>query len=186
MAMSDPMTTAMSEALEECLEFACDRLRSGRRQKPVVLHSVRILFRLWDYGYGDAHLLMAALLHDVIEDSQTSIEEIESRFGPSVAALVSSVTFDPRLEYGPERYTELFERCVRQGQSAAILKCADILDNSFYFEQAPSAERTQELFRKTAVFLQMSRPLIGRERVWRDLWKQCQAGESGVKSFHPS
>jgi hypothetical protein len=69
--------------------------------------------------------LVAAALHDVVEDTDTTVEEIEQLFGDEVASLVDSMS---RRE--GEGYVEYVERCVAGGPSAIKLKQADLTDNS--------------------------------------------------------
>jgi (p)ppGpp synthase/HD superfamily hydrolase len=76
------------------LEFATERHTGQQRvadHAPFILHPLEVAHMLRDRGYPD-EVVAAAVLHDVIEDTGVSREDLEERFGPRVATLVSEVT----------------------------------------------------------------------------------------------
>ena len=76
------------------LEFAAARHTGQRRvadQAPFILHPLEVAQLLRGRDYPDA-VVAAGVLHDVIEDAGVGHAELEARFGPQVAALVSAVT----------------------------------------------------------------------------------------------
>ena len=103
------MTKSIERAtgvLLRAVAFAADRHRDQRRKSveasPYINHPVDVANTLADVGrVTNRHVLVAAVLHDTIEDTQTSAEELERLFGPKVRRLVEEVTDDktlPRLE----------------------------------------------------------------------------------------
>ena len=68
----------------------------------------------------DPDVLAAALLHDTVEDTSTTIEEIEATFGARVAALVASETENKRPEMSPVESWQ-----IRKEESLNVLKNAD-------------------------------------------------------------
>jgi (p)ppGpp synthase/HD superfamily hydrolase len=79
------------------LEFAAARHTGQRRsadRAPFILHPLEVAQLLRGRGYGD-EVVAAAVLHDVIEDAGVGQHELEQRFGPRVAELVSAVS-EPR------------------------------------------------------------------------------------------
>jgi (p)ppGpp synthase/HD superfamily hydrolase len=82
-------------------------------------HPVAVAALLSSEGY-DERIVAAGLLHDVIEDTTTDIEEIEERFGPEVAHLVREMTEDPRIEPYERRKAEHRQRIARDRSVAAI------------------------------------------------------------------
>ena len=77
--------------------FAFARGRHGAQRRrgsatPFWVHPVRVAIGLAAWGEEDPVVLQAALLHDVVEDTATSIEEVDAGFGPDVAAVVARVT----------------------------------------------------------------------------------------------
>ena len=61
----------------------------------------------------DTQIVIAALLHDVPEDTEITLEEIETDFGPDVASMVRGITKLGKLKYrGVERYIENLRKCL--------------------------------------------------------------------------
>ena len=77
-------------------------------------------------GYPE-HVVVAALLHDVVEDSPGSADELAERFGPDVARLVAQLTEDPGIDAYDERKRELRRRAASDGHSTASIFTADKL-----------------------------------------------------------
>lgn len=76
----------------------------------------------------DEEVLMAALLHDVVEDTDASFEDVEKLFGPDVCGLVREVTDDKSLET-QERKRLQIENAAKSSCRAKLIKLADKLDN---------------------------------------------------------
>jgi guanosine-3',5'-bis(diphosphate) 3'-pyrophosphohydrolase len=79
-------------------------------------------------GITDIELLQAGMLHDTVEDTDTSPEEIETRFGYAVRSLVMEVTDDKSLEK-QERKRRQIEKAPRLSPRAKIIKLADKIAN---------------------------------------------------------
>jgi guanosine-3',5'-bis(diphosphate) 3'-pyrophosphohydrolase len=70
-----------------------DQRRKDSKSSPYVNHPIRVAQTLWRVGeVRDVTLLLAAILHDTIEDTATTPEEIRAEFGEDVLALVLEVT----------------------------------------------------------------------------------------------
>lgn len=67
---------------------------SGNNSKPVILHSIKTAFYLMEKGY-DKNIIIGALLHDLIEDSNVNVFDIKKEFGLEIAEIVDAVSFDP-------------------------------------------------------------------------------------------
>ncbi len=82
-----------AKCIEYALEFATAKHEGQKRLsgEPYIIHPIMVATYLIDIGM-DAEAIMAALLHDTIEDTGASEEEIKSKFGAHVAFLVTSVT----------------------------------------------------------------------------------------------
>jgi (p)ppGpp synthase/HD superfamily hydrolase len=125
-ALPDPVHRT---ALRQALAFA--RARHGgqfRRgsETPYWVHLVRVAMELARWGEESPVLLQAALLHDTVEDTRTTIEEIRVGFGAEVADLVDWLTApDDQAEL--PAYYERFH--ARAPYGAQILKLADRVDN---------------------------------------------------------
>jgi GTP diphosphokinase / guanosine-3',5'-bis(diphosphate) 3'-diphosphatase len=122
--------------VRKAFRFALQQHQGARRKsgEPYILHPLavaQILAR--EIGLRDASAIAAALLHDVVEDTGTEIEVIQSQFGPTVARLVEGLTKIARVE-GPLDSTqaETFRRILltmADDVRVALIKLADRLHN---------------------------------------------------------
>ncbi len=109
------------DGIERAIALAV-RAHNGQRDlsgKPIILHPLRVMFEF----IGDDTMMAAAVLHDVVEDSEVTVGEIRSQFGAEVAEIVDSVS---RRLY--EKYFDFIERC-RVHPQGRRLKLADLQDN---------------------------------------------------------
>ncbi|MDR1658662.1 MAG: HD domain-containing protein [Deltaproteobacteria bacterium] len=72
--------------------------------------------------------VLCAILHDTVEDTNTTVEELESAFGPDVAAGVAALTKDPALK-GPEAMADSLRRILKNPPEIAMVKLADRIAN---------------------------------------------------------
>jgi len=98
--------------------------------EPYVVHPTRVMHRLERAGYsGD--MLVAALLHDVVEDTVVTLDDVNREYGLGVSVLVGQLTAPPRDEFetrGQWRAAMLGKLADACGLAQTI-KCADIADN---------------------------------------------------------
>src|SRR2546427_7623939 len=88
----------ISQALEFAAQKHVDQRRKGQHEEPYVNHVAEVARLLAEATGGkDANLVIAGLLHDTIEDTPTTYEELAVRFGSDVANLVAEVTDDKSL-----------------------------------------------------------------------------------------
>lgn len=104
-----------------------DQYRKGSGV-PYITHVVHVSTLLLRYGYND-DVVIAGLLHDVVEDSDVSLEQIHEQFGEEVARLVGAVT----KPADTPSWDDIREAVVYQidigGPNVAALKAADALHN---------------------------------------------------------
>lgn len=102
-------------------------------EEPYIIHPVEVVKILVDLR-ADSHTLMAGFLHDILEDTDTTPEEIQELFGDDVLGLVQSVTKLGKLKFKSkeERQAENFRRLfIAMANDARVifLKLADRLHN---------------------------------------------------------
>jgi len=121
-----------SEAVKRALELArrahAGQLRRGSDGRPYVDHPLAVAELLLEQGYGE-ETLAAALLHDVVEKSETEIGEIEDGFGGTVAGLVDALTEDETVPDYVERKGEHRRRVAEVDGDALAIFAADKLTN---------------------------------------------------------
>jgi (p)ppGpp synthase/HD superfamily hydrolase len=81
-------------------------------------------------GEGDDELQAAAILHDLVEDTDVELSEIAARFGSRVAGLVGAMTEDESIDAYEERKQEHRERAQESGRDVALLFVADKVSNA--------------------------------------------------------
>jgi (p)ppGpp synthase/HD superfamily hydrolase len=113
---------------------------------PYILHPVRVAVSLADeLGVYSPQLICAALLHDVIEDSPITREEIADMFGEEIAEVVWLLT---KFEYvSLPAYLSAIEAAAETG--AAVVKLCDRLDNLRFLAHSPNAEKKRRYIRTT-------------------------------------
>ena len=112
---------------QAALEFAQSRHGGQRRLADgasFVLHPLEVASLLERSHYPD-HVVAAAVLHDVLEDTDTERLELESRFGSEVGALVDLVSDDLSIPDEDDRRDDVRERVRRAGGYAAVVYAAD-------------------------------------------------------------
>jgi predicted HD phosphohydrolase len=165
---------AEDERIEDAMSYLIDTFNdSGANPKPVILHSTRVAMTLYDEGY-DTDVIVGALLHDLIEDTRVEESDISKRFGEHVASLVTSVSFHDTIQDYEERYKELFKRCEAFGSEALLIKTADILDNSTYYE-------SEKHLRKIEYFLDVATPTLRGHPVFYDLQRKTEKVEQRIR-----
>lgn len=109
------------------LEFAAERHDGQRRDAdsaPFILHPLEVAQLLRGRGHRD-EVIAAAVLHDVVEDTDVEPAELERRFGPEVAGLVGAVTEPSAEGTYRERKARLREAMAGAGDDALLIYAAD-------------------------------------------------------------
>jgi guanosine-3',5'-bis(diphosphate) 3'-pyrophosphohydrolase len=91
----------------------------------------------------DTELVIAALLHDVIEDTGTTSQELQERFGPDVARLVAEVTDDKSLPK-EERKRLQIAHAPKVSERAQMIKIADKISNLRALRISPPVDWSEE------------------------------------------
>lgn len=126
--MSDmPDFAAASPLLANAYRFAREAHHGERRTGDTdVGHPVEVARLLHDAGFPE-EVVAASLLHDVLEDSTTGVEEIRERFGDPVADLVAAMTEDESIEPYERRKAALRDQVRTAGHDTAAIFAADKL-----------------------------------------------------------
>lgn len=145
----EPISLILSAAAS-----AADKHRKQRRKdedaSPYINHPLALAQVLaCEALEQDGHVLAAALLHDTVEDTDTTFEELEKRFGTRIANIVREVTDDKSLPK-EERKRLQVEHVANASPEAKLVKLADKICNLRDIIAAPPAgwslERRLEYF----------------------------------------
>lgn len=129
------------------LEFAADKHRLQTRKNlektPYISHPIGVAFNLVSIGeVRDTSVIIGALLHDTVEDTQTTFNEIEEKFGKKVASYVRELTDDKSLGAEVRKRLQIVNAS-HKSEGAAQIKLADKLYNLNDLLKAPPADWTQ-------------------------------------------
>lgn len=146
--------STIAALLLDAVMFAAERHRNQRRKdaeaSPYINHPIALAHLLATTGgIADLDVLRAAILHDTVEDTETTEAELRERFGEAVASIVMEVTDDKALP--KQRRKELqVEHAPHKSHGAALVKLADKTCNLRDIAAAPPADwslaRRQEYF----------------------------------------
>lgn len=133
--------------LLRALHFAADKHRDQRRKdpgsSPYINHPIavaEVLARVG--GVQDVQVLAAAVLHDTVEDTNTTLAEIEREFGAEVSAFVAEVTDDKSLEKEVRKRLQV-EHTAHTSVGAKLVKLGDKICNVIDVSDTPPADWTK-------------------------------------------
>src|SRR6185437_1069822 len=119
----------VSEVTELATRRHSGQPRKRRRDEPYINHLVEVANLLSAATAGaDAELVAAGWLHDTIEDTETTREELAQRFGRRVADLVAEVTDDMNLSKRERRQRQIID-APGKSDGAKLVKIADKISN---------------------------------------------------------
>ncbi len=129
--------------LLQAIEFASRKHSTQRRKdadaSPYINHPIAVAHVLADAGgITDLLTLMAAVLHDTIEDTETTPAELEERFGESVRKLVEEMTDDKTLDAAVRKQLQI-DLAPKLSRRAKPIKIADKISNIQDVTNAPPA-----------------------------------------------
>jgi guanosine-3',5'-bis(diphosphate) 3'-pyrophosphohydrolase len=156
--------------LIKAIAFAADKHRNQRRKDaeatPYINHPIALANVLTNEGnVEDEAVLLAAILHDTIEDTETSPTELVALFGQEVAAIVAEVTDDKSLPKANRKRLQV-EHAPHISVNAKLVKLADKICNLRDIAACPPSDWTPE--RK------------------RDYFDWAKAVVDGLRGVHPA
>ena len=124
----------MKKQIEKAIQFATEAHEGQIRKytgEPYIVHPLAVMETVSTVEHTD-EMLMAAVLHDTVEDCDVTLDDIVSHFGPIVADLVEQLTDISLPEDGNRAFRKAMDRdhsaqASAQGQT---IKIADLIDNT--------------------------------------------------------
>ncbi len=150
------------------------QLHQGQYRKsgePYIGHPVVVAGLLRDLG-GSPAMIAAGFLHDVVEDTEVTIEQIDEMFGPEVRQLVEGVTklskinFQSKTESQAENFRRMF-LAMAQDIRVIVVKLADRLHNMRTLQYMPDEKRRRIAQETRDIFA----PLANRLGIWQIKWE---------------
>lgn len=156
-------------AILKALHFASikhkDQRRKDKEASPYINHPIEVAELLARVGQvTDLVVLQSAILHDTIEDTETTAEEIEELFGAEVRSVVLEVTDDKSLPKQERKQLQI-EHAPHISTRAQMVKLADKISNIRAIQQTPPPDWPLE-----------------RRRAYLDWTEQVVAGLRGCNS----
>jgi len=170
--------------LEEAYHFS-DAAHQGQLRKsgePYISHPVAVA-EILSHWQLDAQTLCAALLHDVVEDTEVSTDDISKRFGKPVADLVDGVSKLDRIEFQSQQdaQAENFRKmllAMARDVRVMLIKLADRLHNMRTLDAVAPAKR-RRVARETLEIYAPIANRLGLDGLYRELQ------ELGFQHIHP-
>jgi len=128
----------------KAVEFAAHKHRNQRRKdagcSPYINHPIALaqILRV-EGGVDDPTVIAAALLHDTVEDTDTSYQELCGQFGPKVADIVAEVTDTKWLQKGSRKRLQI-SKASKSTAGARLVKLADKIANLRDIITSPPAD----------------------------------------------
>jgi len=127
------MNPGSTRLLVDALAFAAYKHRRQRRKdpeaSPYINHPIALAHVLSsEAGISNAKVLAAAILHDTIEDTETTYEELRERFGRTIAGVVREVSDDKTLSRADRKRLQI-EHAEHLSRRARLVKLADKISN---------------------------------------------------------
>jgi guanosine-3',5'-bis(diphosphate) 3'-pyrophosphohydrolase len=146
------MPTRM-ELVLRAAAFAAEKHRHQRRKdaeaSPYINHPIQLAYILVQADVQDPVVLAAALLHDTIEDTNTTQDELEIVFGHEIAHIVAECSDDKKLSKHERKQAQI-DHAEKLSHKARLVKLADKIANVSDIIGAPpagwSVERKREYF----------------------------------------
>ena len=143
------------DKIEKAFKMAYQAHRTQFRasKEPYIIHPVAVADILADLKL-DTNTIITALLHDTVEDTELSIDDIEKAFGKKVANLVDGVTKLAKIKYQPDRtkQAENFRKLLLAISSdirVLLVKLADRLHNMRTLHHIPKSEKRLRIAHET-------------------------------------
>ncbi len=139
----------MKDALvRKAAEFAAQKhkgqIRKGRNECPYIEHLKSVASVIAEVGgIDDPHILAAAWLHDTLEDTETSPEELEAAFGKRVRRLVEEVSDDKSLPKDERKQLQI-RHAPELSPDAVLIKLGDKISNIIDVTHTPPPRWTLE------------------------------------------
>jgi guanosine-3',5'-bis(diphosphate) 3'-pyrophosphohydrolase len=130
----------------KAMQFAAERhaahRRKGADKEPYINHPIEVA-RLVSMAEPEVEVVMAAILHDTIEDAGVSWDELATYFGSCVADLVGEVTDDKTLSW-QERKRLQEVNAHKKSPGAQLIKLADKISNMRSIQNSPPVDWTDK------------------------------------------
>jgi len=121
----------LTDKIREAIHFASEAHKDQKRKVlgyPYISHPLSVLFLISRFTENE-DTLTACVLHDIVEDTDYSLDDIESRFGKRVGEIVDTLTEDYSIPEKDDRKNNQLEKFGNTDNEILLIKSADIIQN---------------------------------------------------------
>ena len=131
------------------IEAHKDQKRKSEPDKPMIIHPISVAMILEQYGFDD-RVIAAGYLHDVVEDTKYTIEDIEKEFGRDIASLVMGASEPDKSLSWEERKQHTIEETKKLPLRNKLVICADKINNveDLYLKFEKNGQRDFSSFKR--------------------------------------
>ena len=175
-----PNTKLIQKAYNYALKYHGEQMRKSG--EPYIIHPVNVAYTIAELGL-DEQTICAALLHDVVEDTDATNEDLKNEFGTEIAEMVDGVTKLKKIQYATieenqvENYRKMF-LAMGKDIRVIIIKLADRLHNMRTLEHL-KRDRQIAIAQET---MQLYAPLANRLGLYAMKW---ELEDLGFKYLNP-
>ncbi|MDH3500816.1 MAG: bifunctional (p)ppGpp synthetase/guanosine-3',5'-bis(diphosphate) 3'-pyrophosphohydrolase [Acidimicrobiia bacterium] len=172
----DPDEAVVAAAYEVARRSHHGQLRKSG--EPFITHPLAVAQILADYGL-DADTLAAALLHDTVEDTELTLDDVEQQFGPDVGRITDGVTKLDRITFNTREEAQaatIRKMVVAMAQDVRVLiiKLADRLHNMRTIDALPDAKQQEKALETLEVYAPLAHRL-GVQEIKHEMENRCFA-----------
>jgi (p)ppGpp synthase/HD superfamily hydrolase len=171
-------------AADAAARWHAHQRRKGIAQEPYINHLLEVASLVTEAtGGSDPNLVIAALLHDAVEDQEVPVQMIAREFGKQVADIVMEVTDDKTLQK-EERKRRQIETAPKKSHEAKLIKLADKISNLRTIASSPAADWS---VKRRLEYVEWARSVVAGLR-GTSVWLEGQfddAADRAVKSLDP-
>lgn len=143
-SMKEEQVKHVLNALLYAAECHQSQTRKNMAHTPYIIHPMSVTQNLLSIGHvRDTDVIIASLLHDTIEDTQATYDDLKKRFGEKVEGLVREVTEDNKLAGQKKRKMQIVH-ALQTSKEASMIKLADKLYNLEALITEPPEKWTRE------------------------------------------
>lgn len=134
--------------------------------KPVYFHCVKVAMKLFELGYEEK-IVIGGILHDLVEDTDCTLDNIKEEFGEEMSKLIEAVSFNPEVEDRFEQSKQMLDASLKYGRDALIIKSIDMYENGKFFHLVTKPDVKEYLVKKYQYFLDIAGDVIGEEPAFK-------------------
>jgi guanosine-3',5'-bis(diphosphate) 3'-pyrophosphohydrolase len=123
------LSTKYLHALDVVSTYHGQDLRKDNKT-PYISHPLTVMQLVYEMGYKDEDILVAALIHDLLEDTNITEQEIVKDFGKHVLDLANEVSTKDKTLTRQQKYKYKIDQIGKLSKKAAVIKFADVLHNT--------------------------------------------------------